>query len=126
LSRFLIERQRRKQGESRDFLSWMAMDLTLHWNFLISAFTKGYFLFAFLLMQPILFNLLMWCCMSFFQKRTLENLQPTFTTAKAFLQLRKKTSFYSAGLPGSPHSQGKMYSQVLRVLESVRSQAKDS
>jgi hypothetical protein len=74
--------------------------------------------YTFPLMQLILFNLLMWCCMGLFQERTLKNLQPTFTTAKVFLQLRKETSFYSSGLPGSPHSQGKMYSQVLRVLRS--------
>jgi hypothetical protein len=73
----------------------MAMDLTLPPDFLISAFTKEYFLFAFPLMQLILFNL--------FHERTLENLQPSFTTAKVFLQLRKETSFYSSEPPGSPH-----------------------
>jgi hypothetical protein len=101
LSRFSTERQERKQGESGGFSLWMAIDLTLHWNLLISAFTNGYFLFAFSLMQPILFNLLMWYCMDLFQERTLENLQPTFTTAKAFLQLRKETSFYWAAWQSS-------------------------
>ncbi|KAF1939819.1 hypothetical protein EJ02DRAFT_456581, partial [Clathrospora elynae] len=56
----------------------------------------------------------MWCCSSLFQHPIQKNSQPTFTRAKDLSQLRKETSSFCFGRPGSPPSRKKQLGSLLK------------